>query len=114
MLAAAGSAPPNPALPWAWIALYADTAFPMAGFSNWWQLRVLGKTFPSRHCPWCFPATTLTSNHLKVSCPTFAEKCWINGIMPEAAFLYPTDPAWFAAVLNITFELASAGQTLTG
>ena len=46
VLAASGATPPNPALPWAWIVLNADTAFPAASFGHWWQLRVLGQWYP--------------------------------------------------------------------
>ena len=99
--------PPNPPLPWAWIVLNADTAFPAPGFDSWWQLRVTGQTYPTTVCPWCNPTTALTANHLRVSCPPFAMRCWTVGVRPEEAFSYPPDDSWFVAILHIFGEIAN-------
>ena len=97
--AALDSTAADPPLPWAWIALNADITFPASAFSLWWQLRALGKAYPSKTCPWCVPAVTLARTHLQQRCPRFAETCWTTGIRPEEAFMYPFDAAWLSACL---------------
>ncbi len=97
---AADTTPPNPPLPWAWIAQHTGSTFPDTAFTLWWQLRALGQPFPAGSCPWC--SCALTSVHLTQHCLTFAQLCWTSGIHPDEAFAYPADDKWFVAcLLNI-------------
>ena len=110
--AALQSAPINPPLPWLWLASLAGDAFPQKAFELWWQLRVLGQPYPPMLCPWCEPRPELTSTHLRTECSTFATACWIRGIQPEEAFLYPSGPAWFQAALLAVHEIQRAADGL--
>ena len=105
---ALGSAPLNPALPWAWIALNADTCFAASAFTLWWQLRVLGRAHPTMMCPCCQPAEQLTRPHLESACPSFAQRCWTLGMWPEGAFQYPCGPESFCTYVNIVGDIQSA------
>ena len=86
--------------------------FPQKAFELWWQLRVLGQPYPPMLCPWCEPRPELTSTHLRTECSTFATACWIRGIQPEEAFLYPSGPAWFQAALLAVHEIQRAADCL--
>ena len=101
-------APPNPPLPWAWIASYASNEIQRAAVELWWQLRVLGQPFPSGYCPWCDSKPRLTTQHVQTGCDTFAVRCWMNGIQPEQIFLYPANAAWFESALSVIAKLVQA------
>jgi len=94
------AAPGHPPLPWAWLALNADRAFPASAFEMWWQIRVLGQSHPRCRCSWCMPTTPLTRMHLQLACVTFAEQCLVRGVQPEEAFMYPGTAGWFIAALQ--------------
>ena len=98
----------DPPLPWAWLAINAGSAFTQAAFELWWQLRILGQPFPATHCPWCDPVSPLTKEHLQDDCGTFAYHCWLHGVLPTEAFMYPPQRDWFAAALGATHALESA------
>ena len=97
--------PPQPPLPWAWIGMNADVAFPQASFRLWWQLRALGQPHPAANCPWCDARPALTTLHLQHSCIMFAVRCWSRNLEPEEAFNFPSDEKWFLAVLQIATEI---------
>ena len=106
------SAPINPPLPWLWLASLAGDAYSQEAFELWWQLHVLGQPYPPMLCPWCDPRPELSSTHLRTECSTFATACWIRGIQPEEAFLYPSGPAWFQAALLAVHEIQRAADGL--
>jgi hypothetical protein len=110
--AALGSAPVNPPLPWAWIAVHEGSLFSRASFETWWQLRALGQPYPPDTCPWCDGRLPLTGLHLQSSCITFAVRCWTRGIQPESAFLYPPNDKWLQAALLVIAEVNEARQTV--
>ena len=103
-----GSHAVNPPLPWAWIAANAEITFRQEAFTIWWQVRVLGKAYPSHTCPWCTPQAQTTREHLQQECATFAACCWTKGVRPEEAFTFPPDPEWFTAALLAIEELLTA------
>ena len=93
--------PPNPALPWAWIAINFDQSFASKGFEAWWQWRILGQNFPPTQCRWSSSATSMIASHHRISCDHFATMSWTNGIRPEKICDYPPDPNWFTVVLRL-------------
>ena len=106
LLAASGSMPENPSLPWAWIAIHAGGILPQSAFELWWQIRSLGQPYPPVACPWCQPAVALTREHLQTMCAHYAYHCWTLGILPAEAFSYPAHPDWFKATLRATHAVA--------
>ena len=100
--------PPNPPLPWGWVVIHAGTSFPAKAFEYWWQLRLLGQTYPATMCPQCEPPMALTREHLQFQCPSFAEHCWTRGIRPEEAFRYPAENAWFTSTLLAVAQVDKA------
>lgn len=105
-----GIAFPHPSTHYCHGSLAGDT-YPQEAFELWWQLRVLGQPYPLMLCPWCEPRPELTSTHLRTEC-AFATACWIRGIQPEEAFLYPSGPAWFQAALLAVHEIQHAADGL--
>ena len=105
LLAAGTGDVTKPPLPWAWIAAHAGRAFSQPSFELWWQLRALGKPYPSCSCPWCSSGIVLDQSHLQEQCPQFAQGCWCAGIRPEEAFCYPCTAQWFVGVLGVISEL---------
>ena len=93
--------PPNPALPWAWIAMNCDQSSASKGLEAWWQLCILGQTFPPTQCRWSSSATSMIASHHRISCDHFATMSWTNGIRLEKVFDYPPDPNWFTVVLRL-------------
>ena len=79
----------------------ADKLFRRVDFETWWQIRVLGKPYPERSCPFCGASVALTQSHLEETCGQFATQCWSSGIQPHEAFFVPPEPDWFIAILNI-------------
>ena len=76
------------------------------------QIRLLGQPYPARSCPWCGTATPLTATHLQLSCPIYAARCFMAGILPADAFRYPEDAAWFIATLQ-TLEATGVNEPST-
>ena len=107
---ASTSCPMNPPLPWAWIALNADTLFSQEAFTLWWQIRVLGKSYPGRACPWCGACVRLDRGHLQQQCITFATICWTRSIQPEEVFAFPEDHVHYIAALAAIDELLTASR----
>jgi len=99
-------------LPWAWIAANGNVTFDRRAFELWWQLRVLGVSFPRSYCPWCQPQTAASSDcsrrHLEAECREFARRCSDRGIQKSEAFWYPPDDEWFTNTLGILDELRRA------
>ena len=100
----------QPPLPWAWLAVNVDHAFPRGAFACWWQFRALGTTYPNKACPWC-SGVTLSRSHLQMHCPIFAQKCWTRGVRPEEVFSDPVDDVWFTAALLAIAALDSVASS---
>ena len=103
-----GNEPSSGPLPWAWLAVHGDVSFPRSAFDLWWQIRALGTPPTRSSCPRCAPGTPCTRSHLEETCPSFAVKCWANGVKPEEAFSFPTGDQWFKATLLSTAALNEA------
>ena len=109
LLAVDGVAPPNPSLPWGWLAAEGGRAFETSAFEFWWQLRILGKPYASlKVCIWCEGSPRISRVHLQHQCAKFAQCCWCTGVLPEEAFMYPPDPAWFIAVIQACADFGAA------
>ena len=98
--------PPNASLPWLWLA---TRAFPrlVKAFEVWWQIRILGQTFPATMCPWC-DTTPMTQLHLCNECRHMALIC--QGWRTHAKKLldFPSDALSFELALEVCNELASS------
>ena len=56
--------------------------------------------------------TSIHPTHLQLSCPTYAARCFMAGILPADAFRYPEDADWFIATLQ-TLEATGVNEPST-